>query len=104
MNFTERIAERSKGHQTVGSGHPAPITGRLLSKFLNSFFHLSPGLGSVGLMVPMASPGVPPHGKNQKQAEPSPAHPHFSKNLNLDKTLLIFFGLWQDRVVTDNKK
>jgi hypothetical protein len=35
--------------------------------------------------------GVPPHGKNQKQVEPSPAHPQFSKNLNLDKKNFQFF-------------
>jgi hypothetical protein len=69
------------------------MIGRLLSKYLNYFFHWSPGLGSVGLMVPMASAGVPSHGKNQKQVEPSPAHPQFSKNLNLDKNVSNFLGL-----------
>jgi hypothetical protein len=48
--------------------------------------------------------GVPPHGKNQEQAEPSPAHPQFSNNLNLDKNLSDFFGLRQGRDVTDEKK
>jgi hypothetical protein len=36
--------------------------------------------------------------------EPSPAHPQFSKNLNLDKNLSNFLGLWQGRDVTDKKK
>jgi hypothetical protein len=52
----------------------------------------------------MASAGVPSHGKNQKQVEPSPAHPQFSKNLNLDENLSNFLGLWQGRDVTDEKK
>jgi hypothetical protein len=52
----------------------------------------------------MASAGVLPHGKNQEQVEPSPAQPQFSKNLNLDKNLCNFLGLWQGRDVTDEKK
>jgi hypothetical protein len=44
----------------------------------------------------MASAGVPAHGKNQEQIKLSSAHPQFSKNLNLDKNLSNFLGLWQD--------
>jgi hypothetical protein len=46
----------------------------------------------------------PPHGKNQKQVEPSSADPQFSKILDLDKNLSNFnFVLWQGRDVTEEK-
>jgi hypothetical protein len=54
-------------HQTFQHGDLIEArftTGRLLSKFSNYFFHWSPGLGSVGLMVPMASGSDPLPKKN----------------------------------------
>jgi hypothetical protein len=49
----------------ISTGGCSTTIDKRLVKFSNYFFHWSPGLGLLaGLMVPMASAGVPPHGKN----------------------------------------
>jgi hypothetical protein len=68
------------------------FAGRLLYKFLNYFFPRSPGLGSVGLMVPMASAGVPHMGKINNRLSPAQLTHSSAKPSIWIKTSQTFLG------------
>jgi hypothetical protein len=83
------------------------MAGRLLLKFLNYFFHWSHGLGSVGLMVQIASAGVPLH---EEKVQTGSVQPSSVSSLTVQQKPEIgqkssqFFFLWQGHEVTDKKK
>jgi hypothetical protein len=52
----------------------------------------------------MASAGFPHMGKIKNRLSPAQLTHSSAKNLNLDKNLSNFLGLWQGRDVTDKKK